>query len=190
MYPIKRAREAFSVYRALTEAAPDKLAVHSVLGPGPDGAPAIGLIVCYNGPAEAGENLIRPIRALGSPLLDTISEQPYWEFNRAYDDGRNQPRQRQYWKASFAREVSEAATDTAIEYFTRSPGPSGSFFIEQYGGAAGRVRLGETAFAHRDAEFNYIVTNAWADLAEDEARIAWVRGMWQTMQPFARDAVT
>lgn len=188
VYPISRAREVLAANRALTESAPDALAAIASLGTAPDGAPIVAVGVCYNGPADDGERLIRPIRALGPALVDTIAEQPYWEFNCAFDDGRNQPRLRHYWKTSFAREVGEAATDTAIEYFTRAPELCGSFFIEQYGGAAGRVRPEDTAFPHRDATFNYIVTNGWTDRAEDEGRIAWVREMWQTMRPFAGNA--
>ncbi len=136
VYPISRAREALAAYRALTDSSPDELAAHTLLGNADDGAPIVGLVVCYNGDVDVGERLIQPIRALGSALVDTIAEKPYWEFNGAFDDGGNQPRLRHYWKTSFAREVSETATDTAIEYFTGAPGSRGSIFIEQYGGAA------------------------------------------------------
>jgi hypothetical protein len=56
-------------------------------------------------------------------------------------------------------------------------------------GAAARVRPEETALPHRDAEFNFIVTNGWTDRAEDDARVAWVRELWQAMQPFSQSVV-
>ena len=53
----------------------------------------------------------------------------------------------------------------------------------------GRVGADETAFAHRRAPFDAIIFTAWDDPADDQRNIAWVRALWQALQPSATDAV-
>ena len=45
----------------------------------PEGDALVALIVCYNGPIEAGERALRPLRELGPPLLDDIRPMAYSE---------------------------------------------------------------------------------------------------------------
>lgn len=54
--------------------------------------------------------------------------------------------------------------------------------IEHLGGAVARVGNDETAFDHRDAEYNFAVIAVWNDPADAEANIAWARGLWEAMQ--------
>jgi FAD/FMN-containing dehydrogenase len=49
-----------------------------------------------------------------------------------------------------------------------------------------RAGADETAFGERGAAYNLIVVSVWADAADDEANIAWTRGVWQAMQPYTR----
>ena len=61
-----------------------------------------------------------------------------------------------------------------------------SDLIEQLGGAVTHVGRDETAFDHRDAAVNLAIIARWGDPAEAEANIAWARGLWDAMQPYAR----
>ena len=44
--------------------------------------------------------------------------------------------------------------------------------MQGYGGAISRVGIGDTAFSHRDAKFEFITMAGWEDATEDEARMA------------------
>jgi FAD/FMN-containing dehydrogenase len=57
--------------------------------------------------------------------------------------------------------------------------------IEQYGGAVRRVGRSETAFSHRDAEYDLIITSAWSDAQDTADHIGWARALWEAMRPFA-----
>src|SRR5258708_5075920 len=76
-YPFQKAREVLKVFRELTSAAPDELASNVALMILPDGIPVAGVVLCYTGPLAEGEGLLKPLRTLGSPLIDQIGPIPY-----------------------------------------------------------------------------------------------------------------
>jgi hypothetical protein len=49
--------------------------------------------------------------------------------------------------------------------------------IEYYGGAASRVGVSETAFAHRDAQYDIGILAQWTDPGESQRHIEWTRGV-------------
>jgi FAD/FMN-containing dehydrogenase len=52
-----------------------------------------------------------------------------------------------------------------------------------------RVAPDATAVAHRAWDYNVVITAMWTDPAEAERNIAWTRAYWETLQPFAPEAV-
>src|SRR5690606_10294000 len=61
--------------------------------------------------------------------------------------------------------------------------------IRHLGGAISRVPDTETAVANRGAPYLLSLDNAWADPADDERNIAWVRAVWTAMQPHSHGGV-
>jgi hypothetical protein len=43
----------------------------------------------------------------------------------------------------------------------------------------------ETAFAHRDAAFDFNALAVWEDPSDTDENVAWARGFWEAMQPHA-----
>ena len=74
-------------------------------------------------------------------------------------------------------------SDELIEIVARASAerPSPLTFIDTYvmGGAIARVGAEETAFAERSAPFMVSVHGNWSDAGDDDANIAWVRGVWK-----------
>jgi FAD/FMN-containing dehydrogenase len=60
--------------------------------------------------------------------------------------------------------------------------------LVQMGGAIAHVGEPDTAYSHRDAEFDFLALSVWDDAAEDEARIADVRRAWSAVAPHAMAA--
>jgi hypothetical protein len=75
-YPIEKAKEALRLFRDLTTEAPDELASDIVLITMPDGTPVVGMVVCYTGPTEEGERILRPLKTLSPRLMDSIATVP------------------------------------------------------------------------------------------------------------------
>jgi hypothetical protein len=188
LHSFGHAREAARFYRAFTGTTPDELTTLLGFLTAPDGQKAVAFIVCYSGPLERGEEIIRPLRAFGAPLADTVAAVPYRTvqdlFTPAYPPGRLN-----YWKSSFLQELSDAALDTMIAHFSAVPSPLTAVALEQLGGAVARVGPQETAFSERSARYNLLITSAWTDPAASEPNREWTHALWAAMQPHTGEGV-
>ena len=172
-------------YRDFTRSAPDEVTVFAALMTSPDGMPMVGLIVAYNGPIEEGERILRPLREFGPPLADQIAPMPYIALQTMIDEAfpSGLP---VYWRSNFVRDLSDEAIDTIVDGFSHITSPLSAILLEQLGGAVASVGREDTAFEHRDAEYNLAIIARWPDPAMADAGIAWTRELWTAMQPYTR----
>jgi FAD/FMN-containing dehydrogenase len=70
LYPFSKAKDALRLYRDFATSIPDEVNTIGGLLTSPDGVPVVAIAVCYNGGLEAGEKVLRPLRAFGPPLAD------------------------------------------------------------------------------------------------------------------------
>ena len=91
-----------------------------------------------------------------------------------------------YWRSHFLTGLPDEAIDIMVAGGQRRALAAERRAVEHLGGAVARVGQDDTAFDHRDAEYNFAVIARWTDPAEAEANIAWARELWEAMQPFAR----
>ncbi len=198
IHPLDRAKDVLRVFREYAPDAPEELTWGVLLftipalpafPPQLHGAPVVVATICYACPLPAGEAFLRPIREFGPPLADLVQPMPYsavqvmadFVWPKGY---------RNYWKSSFLRELSDGAIGTIVEHFARVPSPQTVIVIDHNGGGAiGRVGAEDTAFGHRDWTYNFLVTSAWGNAADDQRNVAWTREFWSAMRPFLADAV-
>jgi FAD/FMN-containing dehydrogenase len=111
LYPFAQATEVLKFYRDFSANLPDAVNTIGGLATAPDGRKAEAIFVCYHGPLTAGEQVLRPLRTFGLPLVDEIQPRPYREVQRQLDAA--SPRGRRYYvKAAFVETISDAAIDT------------------------------------------------------------------------------
>ena len=86
VHPLAKAPEVLRFYREYAATAPDELTSGALLfslPPAPfvppelHGAQVIGIPVCYAGPIEIGEQVLRPLREFGPPVIDLVQPMPY-----------------------------------------------------------------------------------------------------------------
>jgi len=188
LHPFSAAKDAFEFFREYTETAPDEVMADFVLGTLPDGEPGVFLFVFYGGAPDEGEAVLRPVREFGRPVDDLIQPMSYCEVQQAFDEDFPYGIQN-YWKSSNLRGLSDDAVDTMIAFYERVPSPKPMAFIEQLGGAVGRVAADATAFGHREAEFDLVIAASWSDPAGTERHIEWTRDFWEAMQPYSTRSV-
>lgn len=182
VYPISQSREVLRFFRETAPDLPDELMLMAGLLDAPDGAPACAIVAGYFGDPAQGEKTLAPIRAFGKPLLDTIAPIGYQQLQTMYDA--SYPAGLcNYWKAGFMDSVPDAIIDLAMEQFHHRPSRRIVFIFEHMHGAASRVPVEATAFAHRFNHFNFSVFGVWDDPKDNEANVQWVRGVWQSAQP-------
>lgn len=153
------------------------------------GVPVVAIGVCYAGPMEEGERVLKPLREFGQPLADAIHVMPY-SAAQTMADVLWPPGHHNYWKSSYLKDLSNEAIKTMLDHFATVPSPKTVILVEHDGGGAiSRVGRDKTAYAHRDLTYNFLVSSEWADPADSERNIRWTREFWEAMQPFLAKAV-
>jgi len=188
-YPFAKAKEVLKLYRELTAAAPDELASGLVLLSLPDGTPVTGVVVCYNGPIETGERLLKPLREFGPPLMDQIGPIPYTAAQKLIDAFYPTGLQ-SYWKSSFLRNISDEVIDIMVTYCAQRPTPLCHGLIEhQLGGAVSRFARDATAFPHRDVQYSFMSLGVSTGRAEIDSCARWASEFWEAMRPCSTGSV-
>lgn len=194
LHVIDDAPKVMRFFRDFFEGAPDEVGVIATLRLAPmlpvipehmHGMPVVSLAICYAGPLEEGERLLRPLRAFGKPVLDVITPKPYVEHQQMLDPtfphGRHY-----YWKSRQLPPLTDEAIEVIVEHGLRITSAFSSARIFTLGGAVARVDQDETAYPNRTAVHDINIVGAWAPNDPDPARhVEWVRGFWSALAPHA-----
>jgi FAD/FMN-containing dehydrogenase len=191
LWSAERADEVLATYRDLTESAPRELTAAAavlVAPPAPfvpeawHGKPAIGMLVCHSGPnAEAD---LAPVRDLGDPIVDLVTEKPYADQQSMMDE-MDPKGLHQYWKAEYLPGLSSEYLDTFRDAALKQTSPLSYSVIFHLAGALNERDDDDGAVGNRDAKFISGFSGVWSpDMPPDE-HIAWVRGSWEKIRPFS-----
>jgi FAD/FMN-containing dehydrogenase len=183
LHPLEKAKEALKFYYEYSHSAPDELSLDAVFMTSPDGDPVFAVAPCYIGPTEQGERVLEPLRRFGPPLADEVGPASYTEVQAAnvfFPIGLHY-----YWKSHFLEEISDDAIEATVSHFASVPSPQSVIVFQQYGGAVSRVGETETAYRHRNAQYDNFATSVWTDPRETEGQRQWVREWWDMMSPFS-----
>jgi len=186
-YPARKARAALRLYHEFASACPDPLSANASLFQTPDGDVAVSIGVCYAGPVENGDWLLRPLRRLG-PEVDAIEPMSYRALQQAKDAGFPSGQQH-YWKAGYLTALDDELIETMLDFVARMPSPASGVGLQQLHGAAGRVDATATAFPHRGDRYDCLILSQWPDPADAPQNIAWTRAMHAAITPFLADGV-
>jgi hypothetical protein len=179
-------------YREWIAEAPDELmtiVIHRKAPPLPfvprelHGKLVVGVVCCYAGPVEDGEQVVKPLKEFGSPVLDLCVPKPFLAHQAMFDLS-FQHGWWYYMRACDVAELTDDVIDITAEHSLRINSPLTAFPIWQLGGAVARVGEDETAFGGRSAGHTFNIT-ASTETAEgfDEER-EWVRNFWLALEPY------
>lgn len=175
LHPRERAAEVLRHYRDFMTTTPEDLTAYAALITTPDGTPACAVIPCRIGEPGEGEQVLRPLRESGPPMLDAVQPMPLPTMQRMLDDAFPDGA-RNDWTSTFVRELSDRAIEVIVEHANRMASPLSAVVVEYHAGAAGRFGHAETAFAARAAEDDIGFMAQWTDPSEDDRHVGWARG--------------
>jgi FAD/FMN-containing dehydrogenase len=191
LWPVDQAPEVLRFYRDWSAEAPDELMTILVQRralPLPaipqelHGQLVISVTCCYAGSIERGEEIVRPLREVGSPLLDLCQPKPYVAhqsmFDAAFPHGWHY-----YFRACDVAGLNDEVIDVMAEYGQRIVSPVTSVALWQLGGAVARVGDDETAFHGRDAAFSFNINGNSKTADGFDAEREWARAYWQALEP-------
>lgn len=187
MYRRSDAGRFLRFFREYASNAPDELTMVGMLLR-IDGEPAVGAAICYCGPHDRAETVLKPLREFGVPLVDDIQPIPYLDQQKLLDEAWP-PGDQYYWKTSLLSNLTDDAIEVLIAHADKIPGDLSAVALQQLHGAATRVSPDATAFAHRYDHFNFIPMARWKSPAEKSSSIEWSREFWEAMQPYVDEAV-
>ncbi len=185
LHPRDRAVAALRAYRELTADAPDELVAFCAQLCSPEGVPLVGYVLAYAGDAEAAEPVLAGFREFAEPVADLVAPMPYVALQQMLDEG-FAPGPHVYWRSHFLTGIPDEAIDILVAGANAAPSPMSAVLVEHAGGAVSRMSAEDSAFDHRDAEYNLAIIARWLDPADAEANIAWARDLWDAMRPYAR----
>jgi FAD/FMN-containing dehydrogenase len=132
----------------------------------------------------AGEALVQRLRESAPPDAEQVGAMRWTEWQSAVDP--LVPKGvRAYWRNTSFDRLDDEVIDVLVRRGEEQDWIGTAFDVHHLGGAFGRVPEDATPFPNRNARFWLNVYGFWTDAADDDARVAFVRGMSADMEPFA-----
>ncbi len=169
-YAIEQREEALRFYREFMAGAPEELGAFFVFLKVPPGPPfpehlhdrtVCGIVCCYAGSLEEGEEVVRPLLEFGPPVFEHVDRVPYPGLQSAFDP-LVPPGLQHYWKADFMLDLNDDAIAAHAEYGPQIPTFQSVLHIYPTDGAVHRVGAEETAYSHREARFVHIIAATYS----------------------------
>jgi len=143
-----------------------------------------GVMWVSTGPAARAEAATRPMRSVGTPLLDHQADMPLPAVNSLFD-GLYPPGLQWYWRADFVRELSDQAIARHAEHGAALPTMHSTMHLYAIDGAAHRVDKSATAFSYRDANWAEVIVGVDPD-PSNAARIStWCKEYFDALHPYS-----
>ena len=158
-YPGQHAAQVLAGWRDAVAGAPDELTTLVDLTTAPaapflpedlHGKKVVILSVCWAGPPGEGEEVVRPLRALGTPLVDLLGPIPYVALQQLVDP-LYAAGAANYFTSAFLDELPDPAVETFADAHRRSAGLPATceLHVHQLGGAMARTAPGARRPARR-----------------------------------------
>jgi len=149
------------------------------------GRPVAIPIAIYTGNVEEGERLVKPLRTLGTPLVDLSGPMPWTGVQSMFDPFVPKQDLQYYWKSLYLNGLGDEVVDYLVKVAATIPSPNTYLVILPLGGAMSRVGAEETAFGRRDIPYLLELDSMWRDPKDSDRNLAWTRQMWSDAQKYS-----
>jgi FAD binding domain/Berberine and berberine like len=187
-YPLSMAPRVLRFYDDFAKAAPDELSTAVSLGVTSAGEPSVSIAVCYCGPIDEGEQVVRPLRTFRPPVDNTIQPIPYTMLQSSRDEGFPSGRLHS-WKSGWLRDLTDSAIETLMQFIPHIPSSASGVGLQQMHGVASRVAPSATAFPHRAEQYDFLIGSQWSDTTDSDRNVQWTRALFEAMEPHLGESV-
>jgi hypothetical protein len=143
-----------------------------------------GVVWCSTGTAEQTDQATKPMRSVGTPLLDAIGPAPFPVVQSLFD-GLYVPGLQWYWRADYFTELSDSAVAKHVEHGSKLPTHLSTMHLYPVNGAAQRVGKNVTAYSFREALFAEVIVGVDPDPANAGKITTWCREYWDALHPYS-----
>jgi hypothetical protein len=182
-YPLSEAKQILRFYAEYSEKMPDEMGMGAGVGSRLGQEPRVGIYFVWSGDPARAESYVEPLRKAGTVEFESVQSMDYVAVQRSgdIDDTRAFTG---YMKSGFIDTISEDLIDNLIDNFAAHPDRATRFGFGQSGGAIGRVGRTDTAFSHREANFNLLSFVSWKTGDEGEEHVKYINSHWSNEEPF------
>ena len=190
-WPMERSPEVMRFYREWIKDVPNEVntivfhrrAPAMDLWPKPlHGKHVVIVGLCYAGDVNEGDDVLRPMRAFGSPVFDACARMPY-VAHQAFFDAALPWGWWYYFRGCDVAELTDEVIDITVEHALRIRSLKTSFPIFHLGGAMGHHREHDTAFSGRRAGHTFNCGGVTETAAGFDEEREWARGLWDALRP-------
>ncbi|HEX5167476.1 MAG TPA: FAD-binding oxidoreductase [Thermomicrobiales bacterium] len=191
-YDVRHTEHLLRTFRDFMRDVPDEMSAFFSFHQGPPApfipehlhfVPMVAIVVCYNGPIEQGQALLRPLREAAPALVDLAGPIPYPALNSMFD-AIYAPGLQHYWKADYLAELSDPMIPIHAKYGPNVPSLQSTMHLYPQSGAIQRVGKDETAYSFRDAEYCHNIVAIDANPANMPHNMDWMRAYWEELHPY------
>jgi FAD/FMN-containing dehydrogenase len=192
-WPLEQSVEVMSAYRDFILAAPQDVngffafltIPPSPMFPEPLHLKKVcGVMWACTGPAAQAEAATKPMRSIGTPLLDHQGEMPLPVVNSLFD-GLYPPGLQWYWRADFVNELSDGAIGQHARHGAALPTMHSTMHLYAIDGAAHRVGRNDTAFSYREANWAEVIVGVDPDPATAGRVTQWCKEYFDALHPYS-----
>jgi hypothetical protein len=148
----------------------------------------VSIAVCYSGPIDEGEQVLRPLRTFQSPVDDGIQPMPFAELQSARDQEFPSGRLH-YWKSGWLRDVTDGVIETLMRFLPQMPSSDSGIGLQQLHGVASRVAPSATAFPHRAEQYDFVILSQWPEATDSDRNVQWTKALFEAMRPHLEESV-
>ncbi len=148
------------------------------------GRKVCAIIWCSTASPERAEQVTRPMRSVGTPLLDHVGPMPFPMVQSLFDPLLPSGMQ-WYWRADFVKTFSPQSIQAHLAQATKAPAGLSQVHIYPVDGAAHRVGTGDTAFSYRDANFAVVIVGIDPDPRNKETITRWCKEYFDAVHPYS-----
>lgn len=192
-WPIEKSKEAMKFYRDIMFSADNDLYGFFAFLMVPPGDPfpehlhnqnVCGVVWNYTGPKEKAEEVFKPIREFGPPILDFVGAIPIPALQSMFDP-LYPPGLQWYWKSDFFEDLSDEAMDQFIKYGSNLPSGLSTMHLYPVDGKVHEVPNDATAWTNRKAKWAEVIVGVDPDPANKEKITKWCKDYYNATHPFS-----
>jgi len=192
-WPIEKAVEAMKFYDNLTKTASNDLYGFFAFLIVPPGDPfpehlhmkrVCGVVWCYSGPMKKAEEVFKPIREFGPPILDFVGEMHMPTLNGLFD-GLYPPGMQWYWKGHYINELTDECIQENIKHGSNTPSVRSTMHLYPIDGKVHEVPQEDTAWANRGARWAQVIVGVSPEPGDADKVTKWCKDYYEGMKPHA-----
>lgn len=186
------AEKVLNEYARLAFLAPAELTCQALLIAAPPapfvpaeavGKPVVGIVGCYSGDVQIGEQVFKPFREIGTPVADLSGVMPYPALFTLMAEGEAAGNFHTV-RSGFIKEMHQDFVPVLVDQCIRQMAPTQFVSLRVLGGKMSQTPASSAAFSHRDKGYLLMVSNMGPDRNQLPMLWAETERMWSAVEPF------